>query len=73
MGLTFIINLMTTALNIILAFKLYIKYISPHGHSILEAFHHNICAASITPENAIIMNLPEIDFEQNYKHIYLCV
>ena len=53
---------MTTALNIILAFKLFIKYISPHGHSILEAFHYDIHAASITPENAIIINLPEIDF-----------
>ena len=41
---------MTTVINIILAFKLYIKYISPHGHSILEAFHHDIRAASIHPE-----------------------
>ena len=64
---------MTTALNIILAFKLFIKYISPHGHSILEAFHYDIRAASIMPENAIIINLPEIDFKHIYKYIYLCV
>ena len=59
--------------NTVVEFSSYIQVVYLHMGTILEAFHHNIPDASITPENAIIMNLPEIDFKQNYNHIYLCL
>ena len=52
--------------NTVVGFSSYIQVVYLHMGTILEAFHHYIRDASITPENAIIMNLPEIDFKQNY-------